>query len=128
MAFTAAFILLFCGSCLLALSTAAPHKYVELAYSDYERKCRYHACSELQAIITTDVASSLLYTHGTVHCHVVASKFNCVNFKMLIYAIYLCTMQVQQFHRCMQSLHMPINVSEEHVHTMHLWVQSMPLS
>ena len=56
MAFTAAFILLFCGSCLLALSTAAPHKYVELAYSDYERKCRYHACSELQAIITTDVA------------------------------------------------------------------------
>jgi len=51
MAFTAAFILLFCGSCLLVLSTAAPHKYVELAYSDYERKCRYHACSELQAII-----------------------------------------------------------------------------
>ena len=38
---------------------------------------------------------------------------------MLIYAIYLCTMQVQQFHRCMQSLHMPINVSEEHIHTIH---------
>jgi len=88
MAFTAAFVLLFCGSCLLVLSTAAPHKYVELAYSDYERKCRYHACSELQAIITTDVAIVCYIKSGTVHCHVVASKFNCVNFKMLIYAIY----------------------------------------
>ena len=32
---------------------------------------------------------SLLYTYGTVHCHVVASKFNCVNFKMLLDLRYL---------------------------------------
>ena len=66
MAFTAAFILLFCGSCLLILSTAAPHKYVELAYCDYERKCRYHACSELQAMYHCQnrfVASNTQYLH-----------------------------------------------------------------
>jgi len=41
MAFTAAFILLFCGGYLLVLSAAAPLKYLEPAYSGYERKCRY---------------------------------------------------------------------------------------
>jgi len=82
----------------------------------------------VSADIMHAVNFKLLLPPDVVHCHVVASKFNCVNFKILIYAIYYCTMQVQQFHRCMQSLHMPMNVSEEHVHTMHVLAQSMPLS
>jgi len=44
MASTAAFILLFYGSCLLVLSAGAPSKYAERAYKDYPRKCRRSMC------------------------------------------------------------------------------------
>ena len=55
MASIAAFILLFCGSCLLVLSTAAPHEIVELVYSDYKCMCRYRAVN-LKLLYTTDIA------------------------------------------------------------------------
>lgn len=55
MASITAFLLLFCGSCLLGLSTAAPHEIVEPVYSDYKRKCRYRAVN-LKLLYTTDTA------------------------------------------------------------------------
>ena len=93
MASTATFILLFCGSCLLVLSTAAPRNYWQQSNGGYRRKCKawMHAGTTCHPVHAVEI-NIHLWAHNEIWVVNNHSLTTCVRTYSIVNIIYtLCT-------------------------------------
>ena len=93
MASTATFILLFCGSCLLVLSTAAPRNYWQQSNGGYRRKCKawMHAGTTCHPVHAVEI-NIHLWAHNEIWVVNNHSLTTCVRTYSNVNIIYtLCT-------------------------------------